>query len=408
MKRNILYYILPLLTAFVSCSDDYMGNYPGNNGEGSTSISLEIDVPETRTRAIDMTPGAALYLNDIWVGIYRRSDGKRVGGTPGNKPIDLQHRMTASGVKLTNLVQIEGDDNITDLTTGADLVVVGVANSSDVYTADKEKLSEILENASTWDDFIKIAIDTQQEFYAHTPVLMGYLQPEASDASASQYVYTKVDQFSDDPNNKVRLAGSTTSGTGTSNDNVWIKAAQIDGAERGKLISINTNGMILKLRRLRSKINVNISSKENVYITNLDYKIFNLPKSAFLAQRRVNTLNEEAKTGAEYSPNSSDVNSDGYYNSDSWTTPANNYSFSYEHFENKHWALPGAKLSEYHEREAHSGNTVYGENKVETLDVAEDKPVFNVLAETADNWNNNATYMVIRMKIRDENTGRYG
>ena len=403
MKRNILYYILPLLTAFVSCSDDYMGNYPGNSGEGSTSISLEIDVPETRTRAIDMTPGAALYLNDIWVGVYRQGNGHRHAGTKNNEPIDLQHRMTASGVKLTDLVQIESTTDETLDNTGADFVIVGVANSKDVKTIDGKDLSQALKEADTWEKFVNIAIDTKQEFYAHTPVLMGYLQPEATDASTSQYVYTKVDQFK--AFSSINLVGSTTTGNGSQNNNVWIRPQTVTN---GKINSFNTTGYLMKLRRLRSKINVNISSKENVYITNLDYKIFNLPKSAFLAQRRANTFSEPGKEGATYSPNSSDVNGDGYYNSESWTTPANNYSFSYEHFENKHWALPDASLDEYHDREAHSGNTVYGENKVETLDVAEDKPVFNVLAETADNWNNNATYMVIRMKIRDENTGRYG
>lgn len=403
MKRNILYYILPLLTAFVSCNDDYMGNYPGNSSEGSTSISLEIDVPETRTRAIDMTPGAALYLNDIWVGVYRQGNGHRHAGTKNNEPIDLQHRMTASGVKLIDLVQIENTTEESLNNAGADFVIVGVANCKDVKTIDGKDLSQALKEADTWEKFVNIAIDTQQEFYAHTPVLMGYLQPEATDASASQYVYTKVDQYKNF--NSISLVGSTTSGSGASNDNVWVRAATVTD---GKINSFNTKGMILKLRRLRSKINVNIDSKDNVYVTNIDYKIYNLPKSAFLAQRRTNTFSESGKDGAQYSPNSADVKGDGYYNSDSWSTPGNNYSFSYEHFENNHWALPSAPLNEYHDREKHSGNTIYDEQRVDPMDLEKDKPVFSVLAGNDTDWNNNATYMVIRMKIRDENTGRYG
>lgn len=372
----------------------------GNNSsdEGSMYLSLEIDIPDTRTRAIDMTPGAPLYLENIWVGIYRKENGHRVGGTPDNQPIDLQHRLTASGVQLKDIVQIEGSGADVMKVGDSDLVVVGVANSKKTETI-KGNLADELKDADTWDKFIDIIVDTQQEFTANTPVLMGFLQPISYDNTEKGYNYIKVDQFATG-SDAINLSGSSDSG-GSNADNVLIKVASVD--ENGKIKSLVTTNYILKLRRLRSKINFNIETKDNIIISNLSYKVFNVPNSVFLAQRRTNTFDGDCsgKANNNFSPNSADVKNHGYHNMD-WETPPDNHSFSFEQFENKHWAKNKTDLSEYHDREAHSGDVLYGELDHENTS----KPVFSILADKTEDWNNNASYVVLRMSIRDENTGR--
>lgn len=397
MKRKILLYILPLLSIFaISCNDEYINGNLNNTGAGTDYISLEIDVPDMRTRAIDMNPGAPLYLNDIWVGIYRRSDGVRVGGT--KEPIILGNRMTASGATLLDVVQIEGYDLPTGITLADtdEFCVVGVANYDGLMTTNKidgnpEYLIEALEKAGNWNDFINISVNTTQTFPDNTPLLMGYLHLIEGKTDEKSYVYTKVDQFKE-YNAQTNPFVINLKGEMDDMEDWWVKA----NVENNKLKSIKTEGKILKLRRLRLKNNINISTKEGVVITNLQYKVFNTPNSAFLAQRRTNTFIGDCinKTGGDFSPNSADVYEDGYGYID-WVTPADSYHFSFEHFENKHWALPGAQLSEYHDREARlTGKPVDG------------NAVFKVLAGNVDYWNNNATYMVLRMNIRDENYGR--
>ena len=109
MKRLYIYYILPLLSMLMlSCVDDL--NINGNQGnvasEGSMLLNISLDIPETRTRAIDMTPGTAVYLDKIWIGIYDKDTGIRVGGTDLTKEFTLSHRLTGAGEELKNMVEV--------------------------------------------------------------------------------------------------------------------------------------------------------------------------------------------------------------------------------------------------------------------------------------------------------------
>lgn len=152
MKR--FFYIFPLLCVLLfSCKDDLTVN-PDiiEDFEGSSALSISIDIPDTRTRAIDMTPGAGVYLNKVWVGIYRQNDGKRVGGTDINngQETDLNNRLTASGSKLYNIIEIKGYEN--PVYTSNDLIVVGIANYDDdikAYYFDNENKTQRQRQYST-------------------------------------------------------------------------------------------------------------------------------------------------------------------------------------------------------------------------------------------------------------------
>lgn len=409
MKRLFFTYLFPLFCLFaVSCTDDLSvrqetGEWNGGDGR---SISVSVDVPETRTRAVDMTPGASLYLKKIWIGVYRKSDGKRVGGTIKGER-DLMNLYVPSGNTLIDLVSIDLEDNVLVNTGPQGAVdkycVVGVANYDGIVTMDGSTLYDKLKNANTWNDFINLEIDTRKSYFENqTPMLMGYLYKEDIETSGTDYKYTKVNQFNSAPG--INLNGQS------NDEDIFVSPKSANGYMNGiNTVYVGKDGKphnyILKLRRLSSKINVIINETpvEGITITNLQYKVFNNPRSSFLAQRRTNVFDYALEgfsgdaTDAKYSPNSADVpnsvnaSGDGYYDYDAWVYPQVNTEFSFEHFENKHWAKNKNNLNSYHDRELNDG-----------------KGCFTVLADETTDWNNNASYFVLKMNIRDENTGRNG
>lgn len=376
----------------------------------SKGISVFIDIPETRTRAVDMTPGAAIYLNDIWVGVYRKSDGVRVGGAQ----LNLGNRLAASGTTIIDLVKLEFDGSIAYKYSDKYCVVgianydgIKITNNIDATPADgsdieKDDLIFALQQADNWKDFIDIAIDTQKSLFPNqTPMLMGYLYLQDSNNAGSGYIYTKVNQFVDVNDNKVNLYPFGIL-SGYPDVDIFVD----DKSNNGKIQSLDTDGYVMKLRRMRSKINVDIETRDDqMIITNLEYKVVNIPKSAYLAQRRTNIFDYTSRennyqfeytpgqnsTQTKYSPNSADVLNDGYLDLD-WQKPSINNSFSFEHFENKHWAYYTEGLEDYHDRER----------------TKEDGAFLNLVGvnENGPEWNNKASYFILKMNLRDEKEGR--
>lgn len=406
MKRLIyIFFLISFL--FSSCVDDLSFRNENSIADfESKGISVFIDVPDTRTRAVDMTPGAAIYLNDIWVGVYRKSDGVRVGGAQ----LNLGNRLAASGTTVIDLVKLEFDGSITYKNSDKYCVVgianydgIKITNNIDATPADgsdieKDDLIFALQQADNWKDFIDIAIDTQKSLFPNqTPMLMGYLYLQNSNNTGTGYIYTKVNQFVDENENEVNLYPFGIL-SGYPDADIFVS----DKSNTGKIQSLDTDGYVMKLRRMRSKINVDIETRDDqMIITNLEYKVVNIPKSAYLAQRRTNifdykdeefesTAGEKSKD-VKYSSNSADVLNDGYLDLD-WQKPSINNSFSFEHFENKHWAYYTEGLEDYHDRER----------------TKEDGAFLNLVGvnENGPEWNNKASYFILKMNLRDEKKGR--
>lgn len=387
MKRRFLSYtyiyivsLLGLLAA--ACQSDLNGLWGGGESDGQ-SISVAVDISEVRTRVIDMNPGAAVYLKNIWIGVYDRQTGNKMGGT--NSKIDLGDRLIASGNTIVDLVQI----TCSGLTaTPSSYCVVGVANYEGIKTTEGTDLYEVLKDADTWAQFKDIAIDIRNSnFQTQTPVLAGYMENTVGSfpTTIANNGYIKVDQINN--TDGIHLTGYG------SDEAVYLN--------RKNATTLNTSNYVLKLRRMQSKINVIINEPDKngtnpapgITITNLEYKVLNNPGSAYLLQRRTNT-----NTQATYSPNSADVQENGYFDDLDWIRPQISTNFSFDHFENKHWAMEDIGTStdkiedRYHEREVKNSDgsfrALVGENGSES------------------DWNNNASYFVLKMNIRDNNTGR--
>lgn len=407
MKRFQIYIYSLLACLLFSCNDELSVDRGSDNAvDDSMLLSFTIDTPEARTRAIDMTPGASVFLKKIWVGIYvydkvsgnaTAVTGQRVGGTDRTNPPDLDNRLTAAGSKFYNVIPIQlyPTTERGTITTASRLVVVGVANYEGIKTTNGEDLYKALSEANTWDKFKDIKIDTQNsDFQNQTPLLMGYLINEDTDETLDNYIYTHVDQFQ--TGNGIYLDGSAVTG-----NTPPVFTYIIDQN------NLNSTGKLLKFRRLRSKINVNLTTRDkDLTITNLQYKIVNQPKSSYLAQRRTNDFSNNGKTSAQYSPNSADAVSDGYITEDAWQKTTNNYSFSFEHFENIHWAKRGFPATGNINNDTEA-NSYLSTNYHERAKKNDDNKSFYYLVDSEEtDWNNNASYILLKINLRDLKTGR--
>ncbi|MCH5230070.1 MAG: hypothetical protein J1F12_08795 [Muribaculaceae bacterium] len=404
MKRLLIYISLFVSLFVTSCKDELSLNTGSENPvDDSMLLSFKIDTPESRTRAIDMSPGAAVYINKVWVGIYiydyitngQRDDiGRRVGGSDLENEINLNYRPTASGSTFYNVIPIELYQNRPTIwTNDTKLVVVGVANYEGVRTTDDKDLFEALKEANTWEKFKNIAIDKEKSnFQPRTPLLMGYLSDEKTDESAYDYIYTQVDQSS---TRNIEFYGTATK---TNNDKSGSLYVNINTAT-----SLLSTGKLLKFRRLLSSINVNLTTRDDqMSITSLEYKVVNEPKSSFLAQRKSSTDNNESK-----SPNHADQKEKGYITLDEaqWQKPIEgNYSFSFEHLENIHTAK--SEFPYFNKNKDKDGAAQYISENYHLREQKNEDGSLKYLANSKSDWNNNASYFVMRIGLKDFNTGR--
>lgn len=439
MKNLVATYILCMVGALlVSCKDDFALKGPeGQIEEDFQNLSVLIDIPAERTRAIDMTPGAPVYIQKVWIGIYDRATGERVGGTPIGEKLDFHNRLTPAGIEIPHLIPVKFYENFVNNNINnndkksQDLCVVGVANyePSDadntnlnyIYTFTKTgelpddyklvnaddngyiSLYDALNAADTWSKFIDIAINTESKgFVNQTPMLMGYFYKKSEvpteDKAIPNFTYTKVNQFATGDGVNVICSTNLKEDQGSP---IWIKAngtgvdAKLD----------QSSDYQMRFRRLRSKMNVVFDENSKYELIGVQYKVHNKPTSVFLAQRR--TIDYTQASDIKYSPNHADLRwnnpdekENAFLSDDDWVTPDNIKEFSFEHFENKHWALDNESIGSddtrddqrYHDREAH--------------DIKSSAIYFKALATSAEDWNNNAAYFELKMNIRDVATGQ--
>ncbi|MBO4965809.1 MAG: DUF4906 domain-containing protein [Muribaculaceae bacterium] len=150
--------IAMLAIALASCRDEDLGaNFvePGRE----TYISLSVSLPEAQkyTRA-DMDPIIENRINNLWVGVYSASSGKRIYSefrdettNPGDFPVDVTPNHTT---EKWGTVKAE---------TGR-CFIVAVANSVeqpavDVRTGEDGIMKDMIENADSWEDFRAIAVE---------------------------------------------------------------------------------------------------------------------------------------------------------------------------------------------------------------------------------------------------------
>lgn len=377
IRKLLTYLIFPFAVMFVACDSeriDYVDNQNRNN-EGSSIITLGVrvgtDNAVLRSRDVDMSQGSTVSIDSIWIGVYEISTGNRLGQAL-NKGY---YRNVNSGDTMLDVVPV----TIEYATTPPQVYIVGVANFDDIYVGsgrtDSDRLSTHLLNADSWSKLINISVDGESAYsdpHNYTsPLIMGY--------------FFKGDNYTRATNAKVDQS-NTSQGCSVTSDLSSHMTVSLTGGnytdEDGNVITSNKYYVpsgTLQLRRLVSNINVNVVPGDGLEITGLQYRRYNMPKAVYLAERRL-IENNNSTNYADTNPLElyySDLEEDG------WISANGGTSFSFQHFENKHWGKSG--LGDYSSREK----------------IAEGK--FAALNDGADQY---ASYFKISMHVLDRAKGK--
>lgn len=373
MIKKIFKYIslcaIALPVMLTSCMDDDLGANHKGVQHCKISVNIKTDLATTHTRAVDMTPGAIVNLNSIWIGVYDVATGEKLNDD--DIIVDMGYLQTATGSKFMDAIEVEFDQNAT-----SQVCVVGVANFENVYGDNGVSLESQLRAANTWADFSKIYVDTESAYEGlhgtTTPLLMGYLLKE-DDSPLAQ-----INQFAG--------FGSVSLDHPRATTDIFFRPNDYDLNDNGK---ININDRYLRLRKLVSQINVNVGEGEGITISNLQFKKMNMPKKVYLAERKTDVDNEANNTtlAENLSPNKADIKPNEYYTSDEEWNIANvgQYGFTFQQFENKHW---GASATNYQMR---------GKKNPDGT--------FAMLGDDKSNPNVYASYFIMSMSVVDHNQG---
>lgn len=344
--------------------DDLAEGYGNGNGEwrhAKLSLDLGVPAPAVVTRA-GLDTDQKTKIESLWIGVFDTQTGEQVGRLAGHirKASDGSRYTFDSG--SSNYTTINGLD-IYFYDSNPEVYIVAVANYTDVkakyvgetYDGELPTLAELLgidpstdqpdvREASftrkiTWDEFRSIAVDTEsvtatrdndQDKTSDYPFLMGFF------TTSYKGSHTTVNP-----------------------DGSMPEEAHVPLAQNGASFAANIDlkGAV-HLYRLVSEFQVQVVAAEptdgyQVTVKDVKYRVVNTPLEVYLAERPTYVKGATAGKGTyrTNTPNSADVavidgTSDGYGTfpqngefMDADGSPEEGYSFSFQQYENKHWAV---------------------------------------------------------------------
>ncbi|MCH5233263.1 MAG: hypothetical protein J1E78_06440 [Muribaculaceae bacterium] len=345
--------VLSATISLTSCTDEMtFGTGPVELGQkvtGTISVPMTLPAVTQVTRDVDFSDKATIKINDYWIGVYDTQTGELLGS---KYEAPLKSNNTREELKGANASYQIQDVDIWYYDNHPEVYIVGVVNLKDVKgkkagtTDDFTDLKTLLENASSWNDFCVISLDVKSMQEANKednePILMGYF---TSNASGAHPMVKAWDNNSPSQSN-MRI--------GITYDN------------NGKIVLANNTGSV-KLNRLISEVNVTVKPNEGtrvssesqtrapeeqylpkfpmyprneVIIKSLEYKVLNKPKTVYLAEHMTDpyAYNKSASEYPGRSSNSADFDIANDYEDDSdWIKVENGSTFTFQHYENKHW-----------------------------------------------------------------------
>lgn len=347
------------------CADELLQDtVAGDDGAMSRiDLRIEADVPfgdfRTRADALGNTD-----VTSLWVGVYDIQTGNRVGAAHFSSPYSP-----------VTLPVIYYDQHPT-------VAIVGVANYMDDTDWEGTPLADCLDAALKWNDFVALNMriplinGAPAANSSASPVMAGLLTPDGSTRPFFKASESGAVAVENATGFEVNLTGNKIYGPMTK----------------------TIEGKKIYLKRLYSQVNVSIVAGQEAEVTDVSFRRCNMPLGVYLAEHP--TYTNSVSTWAIYSvltPNYADTKMEAkngvaypdgcYWNDTDWQPAARNNTFSFNHYENKHWAVPDKypRSSRHEDREAKSGN---------------------VVAALGNTYNNQASYFVIRMKILDKQMNR--
>lgn len=469
MKHYIYSAILTIISAFLlwGCSDELL--VPGNSNSPETNLnyydgqgyelSVLVNDGSTRTRDVNFESGASLRINSLWVGVFDLKTGICVAKTDKNN-MDMDFAPITSGIKKTSFVRAlidepykeynesrnlsKGEDGykdpeIDEERNPRDYIMVCVANFKDIYIYDTRSLTLLedkLAGIEKWEEFDAIGVETASAYqYPHNsdaPILAGFLNDKDYESKNPSDTHIKIDQFTEkkDGGDFVTLSPAT-----MINDlKIRYKAGEegkpgyyydVNSDKENEIGDIINVDKTIFLRRLVANINVNIHiENDKLTLTDVSYRRVNMPKAVYIIERKTTECDAEEGTyidrdgeekkrtvakdskgfpkSPDLSPNYADQDPQNLYYSDSdWIMSQNNDYFSFQQFANKHWA--------YYTPENQKSREKFVEGSKPGTD-ANGFPIYKFAAlsdeSVVNDFNNYASYFIIKMHLIDHDTGR--
>lgn len=443
MMLKPIKYIFPFLALLVAaCSEEI--DSP-NNGDSSTAtgkgelfgpFSLDIGFnyqdEENRSRADFGDDNGNVKIRDLWVGVFDMDNARIIGSQVFDFDVNIsagQGTALNKDVRLNNLY-------INDL--HPKVFIVGAANVRGVkvprYLANGEEykgdyyLDDILQGDKdeikgiySINDFVNIVVDVNS---AEENALAGY--PVMSGMYATATDVPSI--FTINSSGVVSQSGNAVyewlvfdASQNTRKFDFCAVGTSYDSPDPKKPVA-SPKGVV-QLRRMFSRVNVEITAGSGIEVSKPSFQVYNIPNSVFFFERKTVTNGDTYTSFSDwqrYTTSSSDLIADGYTNSKEYGpgesghegnfevksfealaangNNGNNLKFSYWHYENKHWGR--STVTTYNKRE---------ERFVGSIDDAHPFGVFSSLCPRADvDFNNNASFMVIRAHVKDSKNGLEG
>lgn len=362
---NITRYIFMVsasLLALSSCQDDALRGLDYTVSGEDVTLTVPVALPEMEVKSRGMLSEEQLNLvNSLWVRTYSVHT--------------LQ--ATSEWVKLEP-DSSDGEPEVHEVnikTKSGASYIVAVANVENMGTTKDDPsteahLSELLEKADTWDEFLNIAVKTptgwREVNTAPVPISM-----------SGCYTTIKVGNPTTHPS------------LGDWGKTINYESVFIPASGSG---TVTLSEGAIHLRRLVSHITFNVSAGEKVNITPESYTIVNVPRYTYLYERgdQKPNLGDDAE--------SQEVAETLYYatpqqfTSQFFTTENGVSSFDFWQGENKHEALAGSGCDSYNKREREAKGADGGNTGLYT-------------SLSGDIWtpNNMATYVVLRCLVNYKN-----
>ena len=360
--QAILLACLAILSTLTTGCSDLLNDEPGgaqSDAMTETTISLGTDVPfgDYRTRADDAMGNTEVV--NLWVGVYDISTGNRVGAKHFENP--------SSRVTLP-VIYYDAHPYV---------AIVGVANYKGVTDWDGVPLNERLDAAETWNDFVDMNVRVPQ--VGGLPVvdpdepqlMMGLLGTNNSRVFYQKSTTGEVSIESAGNTYPVNLSPSSLYGS---------MIRDIDGR--------------IYLKRLHTQVNVTIKAGNNAEVTNVSFRRGNMPLGIYLAERPTYTGgtpnwgpwvgNTPNFADTRMTPSDGSIDSqDSYMTEEEWIPAGRDNTFSFTHYENKHWG--------YISGDDAANGGIFNREKLDN----------GVVRNLGHPYNNYASYFVIRMAVLD-------
>lgn len=405
-------YILSAIAAvgiLTGCQNDDLKSFTSTDGKivGPFIVSVPFNSAKAGIATRASFGDGEQTINNMWIGVFDATDHRMIGSTVSEDGWTAKHENKEENkISLTDLYFNDGHPRIYIAAVANYDGIQGWAAESEAGASTND-LIELLKNVNSWEDYIGIAVDVAsvekvaketdialmsgmytQSGHGNTTVdFMGV--PTNDLANASRYPYVDL-PFSDH-----------------NNLNDYYHYTPED-------LKLNLTGAI-HLRKLVSRVTVNVTAGANIEISNPSVEIYNLPTAAYVQERTMVT--DPSRFNAEQWPYVTpaasdifgyidqsedsqmtvyDIHSDDELDGTQKISAGQSFSFGYWHYENKHWS-PNAEVKNYDDRDV-------------MYDLNAERPVFKSLVpqdqyEKGNELNNGSTYFILTANVKDNTQG---